>query len=500
MATFIDPKAGKVQPPLNITAPTPGIDLNNFQWRTLDDKLNPPPFEGSHVDDFANDEKSLSTNGQKVFSREVVAAGPSNGAVQLPPQLAQQIGLSDAKQRPKPDFPLDRFQGAYAGNGFNLIFRPKTDGPKGLEGLDTGPDPKKLNIKGNNPNDNILELNLTTEQLSFGGTVGNIPNRGLRAQGNLDLTGLPYLQTVQDVTNPPTGNGDHADRDWGIHFEPGMWLNVPAANFQGNRASIVRMASIPHGTTINAQGFAPKKRTDTVTGGEKGRPKFEAINTTPFKIGIPDSKFDKLFTSMAEENNADLRLPQNLDKFGKKGSQRITTEIIKNPNLVLEKAIEKLDIAETITFTVATGPEVGSKQTVDVPNGGGTANIAFLEGQNQATENARAVRMTATYWIERVMYEVTVPGNLAARRSILLRPKMPLNSTAPTPEFNIITGTKGNQEEKTIKVPGTQIQVSQNVTLNFGTLSWPHVSVSTLVPSDPQTIDLSLPESEWGKL
>jgi len=34
-------------------------------------------------------------------------------------------------------------------------------------------------------------------------------------------------------------------------------------------------------------------------------------------------------------------------------------------------------------------------------------------------------------------------------------------------------------------VPFIQIQYSQTVFLNFGPLTWPHVSVATLIPADP---------------
>ncbi|KAF7540602.1 hypothetical protein G7054_g1232 [Neopestalotiopsis clavispora] len=519
MATSVE--KGKLVPPLNITAPTPSLDINNFQWKTLDDKLNPPPFDGTHVDVFAIADKS-SVNGQKVFSREAAAAQPLNGAVQLPPQLAQQIATLDTKKKlDHVFFPLDAFQGAYTGNGFNMIFRPKTLGPKGLEGLEPGTDPDKVKISGKPPDDNILELNLTTEQLSFGGTIDNIPNRGSQKEEKIDLRCTPYLQTVQDVTNPSTGKGDHVVRDWGIHFEPGVWLKVPPASFQGGKGGreiIVRMASIPHGTTINAQGFVPPRRTDTVNGGEKGGPKIEDIDTTPFTMGDPSAQIDG-FTSMAEENNEDLRIPRNLDMFGKNHTQMITTAIIKNPNLVLQQVAGKLKIDETITFDVSTGPEDISKQTAeekakipaakvalnkaaaDKPNGGGTANIAFLEGESgKKSPNAQAVRMTAKYWIERVMYDITIPGEMPPRSSATVQPRMPDNCTAPIPRFNIIAGFNGHPKQEDTKVFGIQIQVSQNVTLNFANLSWPHVSVSTLVPSDPQDIDLSLPTSEWGKL
>jgi hypothetical protein len=40
-------------------------------------------------------------------------------------------------------------------------------------------------------------------------------------------------------------------------------------------------------------------------------------------------------------------------------------------------------------------------------------------------------------------------------------------------------------EPRTIIVRSTQIQYTQTVLLNFNGLTWPHVSVATLVPSDP---------------
>jgi len=40
----------------------------------------------------------------------------------------------------------------------------------------------------------------------------------------------------------------------------------------------------------------------------------------------------------------------------------------------------------------------------------------------------------------------------------------------------------------TIALSTTQIQYSQEVVLNFNGLSWPHVSVATLVPADPVSV------------
>ena len=37
----------------------------------------------------------------------------------------------------------------------------------------------------------------------------------------------------------------------------------------------------------------------------------------------------------------------------------------------------------------------------------------------------------------------------------------------------------------TIKASATQLQYAQQVVLNFNGLTWPHVSVATLVPASP---------------
>jgi hypothetical protein len=74
-----------------------------------------------------------------------------------------------------------------------------------------------------------------------------VPNRGTGAQADAFLNGVPYLQAIRDITIPsqPTG----------IHFEPGMWGIVPPTTDPAEgQTTVVRMASIPHGTTVVAQG------------------------------------------------------------------------------------------------------------------------------------------------------------------------------------------------------------------------------------------------------
>ncbi|KAJ1323121.1 heme-binding protein [Microdochium nivale] len=102
------------------------------------------------------------------------------------------------------------------------------------------------------PNSAILELNLTEEELSFSKPLGSVPNRGLDKQGDIFINCVSYIQVVKDVTNTATGKAD--GNPIGIHMETGFFLAVPAStNNPEAEKTLVRMASIPHGTTINAQ-------------------------------------------------------------------------------------------------------------------------------------------------------------------------------------------------------------------------------------------------------
>lgn len=172
---------------------------------------------------------------------------------------------------------LQKFDGTFVGTGFNTIFRPNSGPPTGT----TFPNP--INPPAPTPpSENALELNLTVETLSFSNPLGSVPNRGLEGQSDVFLNGVPYVQAISDVTNPVTGKADGVSS--GIHFEPGLWMHVPATKVDPVLGeSLVRMGSIPHGTTINAQCLAP---TSTVAGG----PKISAVDITPFVIGSPNNK------------------------------------------------------------------------------------------------------------------------------------------------------------------------------------------------------------------
>ena len=91
--------------------------------------------------------------------------------------------------------------------------------------------------------DRFLELNLTAVKIVFTRINGPIPNRGL-AMPDIDMFGVTYLQQISEAADPTAG----------LHIEPGIWANVPKTSDPTEPHSVVRMASIPHGTVMLAQG------------------------------------------------------------------------------------------------------------------------------------------------------------------------------------------------------------------------------------------------------
>ena len=273
-------------------------------------------------------------------------------------------------------------------------------------------------------------------------------------QGDAFLNGIPYLQTINDVSVPANPVG--------IHFEPGIWLSVPATTVPPEGATIVRMASIPHGTTIEAQGTS-----FTVAGG----PRIDPVDITPFPIGNPGQPFR--FPSQTATNTATFRLPQDLTAFIAAGT--ITQEILDNPNIILKKRADAQNITSTTVNVISTNP-------ADPLFGGGTDNIAFLLGDKNATSpNADAIQMSAIFWIETVKEQITVPA-YTAHHPVIVRGATSAGN--PVVSFSVTSKTP-TAKDTTIDVSYTQIQYTQTVLLNFNNLTWPHVSVATLVPNKP---------------
>jgi hypothetical protein len=348
--------------------------------------------------------------------------------------------------------PLTAFTGTFRGSGFNLIFRPDST---------QTPTPLPVPVSGS---DNVLELNLTEETLSFSPSLGSVPNRGM-VQGDAFLNGVPYLQTINDVTVP--------SQPVGIHFEPGLWMAVSATTDPGEGATVVRMASIPHGTTIEAQGTS-----FTVT----GKPTLAAVDITPFVTGQPNNKVP--FPSQTATNDKTARIPQNLNPFIAAGT--ITQAMLTDPNTLLRSHIASQTITATTVIVISTDP-------ASPLFGGGTDNIAFLLGNATAsTPNAQAVKMDAVFWIETVEFSIEVPVFEPGQPALVIPAETGADGQ-PVPEF-LVNPPAPVTAPRTIKVTAPQIQYSQQVFLNFNGLTWPHVSVATLVPASP----LPVPASAWA--
>jgi hypothetical protein len=200
-----------------------------------------------------------------------------------------------------------------------------------------------------------VKLNATVENLEFRQIGGNVPNRGSTGQNDTNIFGLTYLQRVSDATS----NG-------ALHIEPGLWLNVPASTVPALPPTVVRQGSIPHGTSILAQGAV----IPTVNGG----PIIKAADPTPFTDTGPITGENYLtpFTTAVVPPGAQ-------------------PSYVKNPNQALLDAIAGQTIIRTEVLDIST-------VTSGAPTfqGGGLLNIPFL------VKNANATQFKAIFWIETV--------------------------------------------------------------------------------------------------
>lgn len=288
---------------------------------------------------------------------------------------------------------------SWSGQGFNLIWRP--------------------NFGQSGPKDFFLELNMTQETIDFTDITGSGPNVGIANRGALQkdilLGGISYLQQVKDSA---TGVGQH--------FEPGVWINVPDTTSPAEPGSVVRMGSIPHGTTINLEGVVFTAPT----------PAIADTTITPFKVGSPDDGITGLTPFPDEETLANAS-PSRTPSASVPG---LTQDILTNPNLMLKNAVAGQNITQTTVLIIASDPALlpppGGPVPAHATAGGGIANIGFLSGDVAKGFNANVLSTTAIFWIETVQ-----------------------------------------------KPDGTtflQLQYTQRVLLVFNGLVWPHISVATL--------------------
>ena len=256
---------------------------------------------------------------------------PPNAAAPTPTAVLSALSLG----------PLAELAGTWTGEGFNVIWRPN-------------------NSSGS---DHFLELNLTRENLEFVEIPGDIPNRGL-LQGDISMRGLRYLQQIQD------GNTNQ-----GLHIEPGIWAFVPSTINPLEPETVVRMASIPHGTSMLAQGTVARIA---------GSPVIPAVSIAPFIIALPNQ------TPTFAETNLATASPFRSPAAQMSG---IAQAMLDNPNSVLQAKLGAHTIRQTTRLDISSGP------TPVI--GGGVANTAFLTG-GASGPNAQASLVTATFWIETV--------------------------------------------------------------------------------------------------
>jgi hypothetical protein len=148
---------------------------------------------------------------------------------------------------------------------------------------------------------------------------------------------------------------------------------------------------------------------------------FPATSITPFVIGSPTNLISFPETDLSKASNF-RTAPGDIP--------HVTQQMVDNPNVVLAAGL----VGKTLTSV--TQLNISTTDLNPPTSGGGTSNISFLSGIG-GKPNAQAAQMDATFWIE---------------------------------DFVDAQGKRG-----------FQLQYSQRVLLNFNGLSWPHVSVATLL-------------------
>jgi hypothetical protein len=351
---------------------------------------------------------------------------------------------------------LGELAGTWEGRGFNLIARPDFH--------------DKANL--------YLQLNQTHETLTVAPIGSPIPNRGF-GQDDIELFGLSYLQKIHDHY---TGGA--------LHLEPGLWITQPSTTYPPEDPPtggqiIARMASIPHGTAVLAQGNAI-----SFTGAPTLRPPdgilkyhgslFPSFNSTPFPAGSPvinahGSSEKKTARRISADpfgqydlrnrtDAANLRTPSLPQQIGGIPMQRVINDPIRLLRAVIEEQQDLGCTFEGCVLNIATRDTIAfRKHRNSPPDGptvslgvtgaaGGTENIPFLEGGEQGP-NAQAGLVYATFWIEKV-----TPGSGGQFMQLQYAQMAVLNF----PVYKLLHPEQAGTPARRV------------------TLGWPHISVATL--------------------
>jgi hypothetical protein len=383
--------------------------------------------------------------------------------------------------------PLALLAGDWVGTGFNTIWRPDNTG-----------DP---NFKVRR----FLQLNRTSETLAFDVISSPIPNRGVAFQPDITIYGLNYLQKVKDND---TDIPDFPNAGEDLHIEPGLFLNVPASgganvinsNDPNNMgptvpvtpASLVRLATIPHGVSVRMQGDASnavlhlgapdippvypiadiaKIYTDfpgySAAQGTAFSAQYESFPSPQLGLGIQPSNVPAQALGLGTvvhtvpENILvnDIPYPNAMNAQSNGPFPSEWQDYVNDPNVVLRRANHHKTILGFIPITLST------------PSPAAITQIPFLGIADPALEptptdppagqsNAFVHSATSTFWIEWVKADEHHHG------------QHPSYYTGALQGLNPFPG------ESTY----LQIQYTQTVILNFNEVLWPHVSVATLRP------------------
>jgi len=354
---------------------------------------------------------------------------------------------------------LAELAGTWHGGGFNLVARPDSQDQTAT----------------------FLELNLTSETLSFTPISSSIPNRGFGKQPDIALYGLTYLQQISDAT---TGGA--------LHIEPGIWVNQPPTIDPVDDPPpagqlVARMANIPHGNSLLAQGvavpFSGPPVTDPgaqpISGGNPAFSSFPSFNSTPILLNPvtgpvgnannpifaagnsevqskPHGGFSE-YTLSNPASTTNTRTP--LGNLPPVLPPSITQQLVNDPIILLQQTIEQqiaegyqfegvaLNISTASSIEFNTQPVVfptppSPPVPVNLPQfGGAIANLGFL------VPNAETTLVYATFWLEKLTHPDGRPVIMQLQYAQMTMLNFP--------------------------VPGSFIPLPNN-------LAWPHITVSTL--------------------
>ena len=370
----------------------------------------------------------------------------------------------------------------------------------------------------------FLELNLTDDSFDFHIIPGVVPNRGVDPQPDLSLYGLHYLQRVRDSDPKPSPHvhphGYSQTAAQALHIEPGLFMKVPASSQPAdgtggtlvNRDTIVRMGSIPHGTTVLMQGPSPGNHP------KPGKPHIPHLRPFTNYPGVSAASFPLYPVTAAGQTPPPPPGPNppalGIQPLTLTGAAHPVPEVkisvdtlvtasptpaglstgpypehfqhfIDDPNSVLREAIEHQDILGHIEIHLTTDVlSADGKPTEGIGSLYETvSNIPFLgvatrtpppaPGTSPAPSafqpapipNAFVYSASATFWIEWVRN----PGP----------PPMPLHE-GPGDPCPPVRELEPYWEHSTY----LQLQYSQLVILIFNGVLWPHVTVATMTLSD----------------